>query len=44
MVIQSDMKLEYTVKEVWCKAEVQHFYAVEPDVIAVVVEPQESEE
>ena len=43
MVIQSDMILEYTVKETWCKAEVQKFYAVEPDVIVVVVEPQESE-
>ena len=42
MVIQSDMILEYTVKEKWCKAEVQQFYAVEPDVIVVVVEPQES--
>jgi len=44
MVIQSDMVLEYTVKEKWCKAEVQQFYAVEPDVIVVVVEPQESED
>lgn len=44
MVIQSDMILEYTVKEKWCKAEVQQFYAVEPDVIVVVVEPQESED
>lgn len=41
MVIQSDMILEYTVKEKWCKAEVQQFYAVEPDVIVVVAEPQE---
>ena len=44
MVIQSDMILEYTVKEEWCKAEVRQFYAVEPDVIVVVVEPQESED
>jgi len=43
MVIQSDFKLENTVKEKWCKAEVQQFYAVEPDVIVVVVEPWESE-
>ena len=43
MVIQSDMILEYTVREKWCKAEVQQFYAVEPDVIVVVVKPQESE-
>ena len=43
MVIQSDMVLECTTKEKWCKAEVQHFYAVEPDAIVVVVEPQESE-
>jgi len=41
MVIQSDMILEYTVKKEWCKAEVQQFYAVEPDVIVVVAEPQE---
>ena len=45
MVIQSDMILEYTVKDEWCKAEVQHFYAVEPDVIVVVVaDPHKSEE
>ena len=44
MVIQSDMILEYTIKEKWCKAEVQQFYAVEPDVIVVVVEPQEGSE
>ena len=44
MVIQSDMVLEYTVKEKWCKAEVQQFYAVEPDVIVVVVEPPERED
>lgn len=43
MVIQSDMKLEFTVKEPWCKAEVQQFYAVEPDVIVVVLEPPKSE-
>ena len=41
MVIQSDMKLEYTLKEKWCNAEVQQFYAVEPDVIVIVVEPKE---
>ena len=44
MVIQSDMVLEYTVKDEWCKSEVQHFYAVEPDVVVVVVELQESED
>ena len=44
MVIQSDMVLEYTVKEKWCKAEVQQFYAVEPDVIVVVVDLLESED
>lgn len=44
MVIQSDMILEYTVKDEWCKAEVQQFYAVEPDVIVVIVDdPHESE-
>jgi hypothetical protein len=44
MVIQSDMILKYTVKDKWCKAEVQQFYAVEPDVIVVVVELAESED
>ncbi len=38
MVIESSMILEHTVKEEWCKAEVQHFYAVEPDMIVVVVD------
>lgn len=38
MAIKSHMILEHTLKEEWCKAEVQKFYAVEPDVIVVVVE------
>lgn len=38
MVIESSMILEHTVKEEWCKAEVQQFYAVEPDVIVVIVD------
>lgn len=42
MVIQSDMVLNYFAKEEWCKAEVQQFYAVEPDVIVVVVNKQAS--
>ena len=44
MIIQSDVMLECTVKERWCRAKVQKFYAVEPDVIVVVVELQESED
>ena len=43
MAIQSNMRLERTLKSEWCNAEVQHFYAVEPDVIAVVVERAENE-
>ena len=39
MVIQSNMVLSYFAKEEWCKAEVQQFYAVEPDVIVAVVKP-----
>ena len=38
MVIQSDLKLSYYAKEEWCNAEVEAFYAVEPDVMVVVVE------
>lgn len=44
MVVRSDMVMEYTVKEKWCKAEVQQFYAVEPDVIVAVVNPQKEDE
>ena len=44
MAIQSNMKLERTLKSEWCNAEVQRFYAVEPDAIAVVVERAENEE
>ena len=43
MAIQSNMRIERTLKSEWCNAEVQHFYAVEPDVIAVVVERAGSE-
>ena len=42
MAIQSNMRLERTLKSEWCNAEVQHFYAVEPDTIAIVVERAES--
>ena len=38
MVLQSDMVPSYTLKEEWCKAEVQHFYAVGEDELVVVVE------
>ena len=43
-VIESDMTVEYSLKEKWCKAEVEQFYAVEPDVIVVVVEPYDGGE
>lgn len=43
MAIQSNMRLEHTLKNEWCNAEVQHFYAVEPNVIAIVVERAEDE-
>lgn len=36
-VLSSDMRLEYTLKEEWCNADVEYFYAVEPDTIVVVV-------
>lgn len=38
-VLSSDMIEGYYLQEKWCKAEVQQFYAVEPDVIVIVVEP-----
>lgn len=38
MVLQSDMVADYTLKEEWCKAEVQHFHAVGEDELVVVVE------
>jgi hypothetical protein len=41
MAIQSDMKLEHALKSEWCNAEVQQFYAIEPNAIAVVVERAE---
>lgn len=41
MVLQSDMGVGYTLKEEWCKAEVQHFYAVGEDELVVVVEKPE---
>ncbi len=43
-VLSSDMIAEYSLKEKWCKAEVQQFYAVEPDAIVVVVEPYKEEQ
>lgn len=42
-VHQSVRTIECTMKEKWYMAEVQQFYAVEPDVIVVVVEPYQSE-
>ena len=41
MVLQSDMVAHYTLKEEWCKAEVQQFYAVGEDELVVVVEEPE---
>lgn len=41
MVLQSDMIANYTIKEEWCKAKVQHFYAVGEDELVVVVEKPE---
>lgn len=38
-VVCSDMVAEYTLQERWYKAEIQQFYAVEPDVIVAVVTP-----
>lgn len=43
-VLSSDMVAEYFLQERWCKAEVQQFYAVEPDVIVIVVEPYKESE
>lgn len=43
-VLSSDMIAEYSLQEKWCKAEVQQFYAVEPDVIVIVVEPYKESE
>lgn len=44
-VLSGDMKAKYYLQEKWCKAEVQQFYAIEPNVIVIVVEPyKESEE
>ena len=41
MVLQSDMVAHYTIKEEWCKAEVQHFHATGEDELVVVIEPPE---
>lgn len=43
-VLQSDYKMRYSFKEEWCKAEVKHFFAVEPDVLVAVVKKWEGEE
>ena len=40
LVIQSDMTAKYSLKDEWCNAEVLMFYAVEPDVMCVVVEKE----
>ena len=37
-VVQSDMTADYTLKDEWVNAEVQQFYALESDKIAIVVE------
>lgn len=41
--IRSDMMMEYTFQARWCNAEVEQFYAVEPDVIVAVVKAREDE-
>lgn len=42
-VLRSDMVAEYYLNERYCKAEIEHFYAVEPDVIVAVVNTYEGE-
>lgn len=37
-VFQSDFKMEYSILESLCNAEVKYFIAVEPDVLVVIVE------
>lgn len=41
MVIQSDLKLEYTLNERWIKATVEQFYVVGVDTLVAVVTPYE---
>lgn len=36
-VFQSDFRMEYSIVESLCNAEVEHFYAVEADVLVVIV-------
>lgn len=36
--LQSDYRADYFLQEKWWKCNVQHFYAVEPDVIVAVIE------
>lgn len=35
--IHSNLRMRYFMETKWCNAEVLYFYAVEPDVIAVVI-------
>lgn len=39
--LSSDKIAKYALQEKWCKADVKHFYSVEPDVIVIVIEPYE---
>jgi len=39
-VFQSNFKMEYSVAERLCNAEVVHFYAVAPDILVVIVEAE----
>lgn len=42
MALQSDMKIDYIIKDEWCNAEVTAFYAVEADKVVVIVERGDS--
>ena len=41
MVLSSHFKADYTIKEEWCNAEIEEFYAIAPDTIAVVLSSEE---
>lgn len=43
-ILLTDTIAKYSLPEKWCKAEVQNFYAVAPDVIVIVVEPYKESE
>lgn len=41
MVVNSARTIEFTVREEWCNANVTRLYAVDEDLIAVVIEKEE---